>query len=171
MMMKYPHGSLYHQSSSDNKVPERKHKTIHSQTWNKTAWLSTIPMPVLHFIITIKLEPYRLLFCPAVKLIFYSLATTPEPLLFIRHMNSPEGCFGGHASLWGELGTTAHETVIKTHLLEDWHWASPLQLKHVLCLRVFLCIRVCTLDKINESSPLSALMGIFTFCSNLKHAA
>lgn len=97
------------------------------------------PLPVLHFIITIKLEQYRLLLCPAVKLIFYSLATTPEPLLFIRHMNSPEGCFGAHASLWGELGTTAHETVIKTHLLEGWHRATPLELKHVLCICVFLC--------------------------------
>lgn len=138
----------------------RQYGTINFQTWTKTAWLSTIPLPVLHFIITIKLEPYRLLFCPAVKLIFYSLATAAEPLLFIRHMNSPEGCFGAHASLWGELGTAAHETVIKTHLLEGWHWASPLQLKHVLYMCVFLCKRVCTLDglgdNINELSSLSS---------------
>lgn len=119
-----------------------KIQTIKSQTWNKTAWLSTIPLPVLHFIITIKLEPYRLLLCPAVELIFYSLATTPEPLLFIRHMNSPEGYFGAHASLCGTLGTAAHETVIKTHLLEEWHWASPLELQHVPCMCV-LYVRMC----------------------------
>lgn len=104
-------------------VFERKYITINFQIWNKTAWLSTTPVPVLRFIITIKLEPYRSLLCPAVKLIFFFFTawqTTPEPLLFIRHMNSPEGRFGAHASLFGELGIAAHESVIKTHLLEDW---------------------------------------------------
>ncbi len=57
-------------------------------------------------------------------------------------MNSPEGRFRAHASLFGELGTAAHETVIKTHLLEDWRRASPLELRLVLC-SVFLCKGVC----------------------------
>ena len=73
---------------------------------------------------------------------FTAWHTTPKPLLFIRHMNSPEEPYGAHASLFGEPGTDAHETVIKTHLLEDWRWASPLELMLVLC-SVLLCRGVC----------------------------